>query len=575
MNEKDINKLVEQIKKADNVLIAVSSNPTVDELTSALGLTLMLNKNKRRATAIFSGNTPDVLQFLNPDKTFDTNVDGLRDFIITLDSKKADRVVTKAEGDMVKIYITPSGHLVSADDLEFSQGDYNVDLVIALGVANKDALDRALAAHGRILHNASVFSLTVGEQPSNLGGVNIHAGRLSSYAEILTVLAEKLDQDLPEGDETTMDKAVATALLTGIVAVTKRFSNRHTTPELMSLGSELMKLGANQQLIARELEKHEFDTVETEPIEPINKAVDLNKADGEVLDLKKSNAAAEQEKTAKAKSFKTNIAKNLKAGQKTELSSVSNIKVAPDFSNLEEYSAAQISAERQKVADSLANEIELATANENQVSSDDELAKKLEAVKKAPAVKPSILSKSNDAEVVFGKEVTEFLPNEPIKADLNDISQAVPENPEVLINSVTTPVSESLKSSDKATNEITPPVEPPVPPVPADFAMPPMPDFSKLDLVPPAPPVPPNFAMPMPPMPPEIPEVPIPATTIPVAAPAPLMSQPVQPVNESVILPSLDDRQVAPAPTTNINSAVMPDQVYPQPIDNAQFIIPE
>lgn len=255
MNEKEINKLAEQIKKSDNILIAVSANPTVDELTSALGLTLMLNKNDRRATAIFSGETPDVLQFLSPEKTFDTNVDGLRDFIITLDSKKADRVITKAEDDMVKIYVTPSGHIVSADDLEFSQGDYNVDLVIALGVSNKEMLDRALSAHGRILHNAAVVSLMIGGQEGNLGGLNIRVNKASSYAEMIMRLPEILDRNLADEDEPAMDQAVATALLTGVVASTNRFSNKRTTPEVMSLASDLMKAGANQQMIARELAK--------------------------------------------------------------------------------------------------------------------------------------------------------------------------------------------------------------------------------------------------------------------------------------------------------------------------------
>ena len=57
-------------------------------VNSALALTLMLNKNDRRAVTIFSGEVPDVLQFLKIDETFDKTVDGLRDFIVTLDSKR-------------------------------------------------------------------------------------------------------------------------------------------------------------------------------------------------------------------------------------------------------------------------------------------------------------------------------------------------------------------------------------------------------------------------------------------------------------------------------------------------------
>ncbi|MBR3135199.1 hypothetical protein IKG54_01370, partial [Candidatus Saccharibacteria bacterium] len=51
-----------------------------------------------------------------------------------------------------------------------------------------------------------------------------------------------------------MTKEVATALLTGIVAETDRFSNDKTTPETMNVASELMKAGADQKLIADNIE---------------------------------------------------------------------------------------------------------------------------------------------------------------------------------------------------------------------------------------------------------------------------------------------------------------------------------
>ena len=48
-------------------------------------------------------------------------------------------------------------------------------------------------------------------------------------------------------------KEEATAFLTGIVAATNRFSNAQTTPETMQLSSRLMRSGANQQLISKNI----------------------------------------------------------------------------------------------------------------------------------------------------------------------------------------------------------------------------------------------------------------------------------------------------------------------------------
>jgi len=52
-----------------------------------------------------------------------------------------------------------------------------------------------------------------------------------------------------------MDEQVATALLTGIIAETDRFSNSKTSSETMSISSKLLAAGANQQLVATKLQE--------------------------------------------------------------------------------------------------------------------------------------------------------------------------------------------------------------------------------------------------------------------------------------------------------------------------------
>ena len=61
--------IVEKIKNVTNILVTVSADPTVDELTAALGLTIMLNKMEKHATAVFSGAIPPAIKFLEPEKT--------------------------------------------------------------------------------------------------------------------------------------------------------------------------------------------------------------------------------------------------------------------------------------------------------------------------------------------------------------------------------------------------------------------------------------------------------------------------------------------------------------------------
>lgn len=237
---------VDRIAQASNILVTVSANPSVDQLAAAIGLTLFLNKQSKHATAVFSGDIPSTLEFLQPDKTIEKNTDSLRDFIVSLDKSKADKLRYKVEDKVVKIFITPYRTSISEKDLDFSQGDFNVDVVMALGVHTKEELDQAIVAHGRILHDATVISINnaVG---GNLGTINWQDQQASSLCEMLVELAEIIKQD-------SFDAQMATSFLTGIVAETQRFSNAKTTSRTMSLSAKLMAAGANQQLVATQLQ---------------------------------------------------------------------------------------------------------------------------------------------------------------------------------------------------------------------------------------------------------------------------------------------------------------------------------
>jgi hypothetical protein len=287
-------KIIDKIKESSNVLVTVSNSPSVDELSAALATTLVINKLDKHATAVFSGDVPPAIEFLNPGKTFENTVDSLRDFIIALDKEKADHLRYKVVDDMVKIFITPYRTTINESDLEFSQGDYNVELVLAIGVKSETDLDRALESHGRILHDATVAAISLGE-PTNLGGIEWTDTNASSYSEMLATLAD----GLKGGDKKLVDEQIATAFLTGIVAATDRFSNDRTSSKTMTVAAQLMAAGANQQLIATKLEDGATD--ESSPTNPSNsgdmKDGQLNKIpQDDTLETSKSTPVKEEPK---------------------------------------------------------------------------------------------------------------------------------------------------------------------------------------------------------------------------------------------------------------------------------------
>ena len=242
-----MNEVANRIKEANNILIALSSDPTVDDLAAAIGFSLYLDRIGKRATAIYSGVTPNALEFLKPEETFEATADTLQDFVIAINKEKADHLRYKMDGDFVKIYITPYKKRIASADLEFSYGDYNVDLVLAFNVSNGVDLDSALREYGRIMHDASVINITTGN-PGKFGEIEWSNKAASSISEMLS---ELLYAD--EESENVLQKDEATALLTGIVAATDRFSKANTSPDTMQIASKLMQSGADQQLIAKNI----------------------------------------------------------------------------------------------------------------------------------------------------------------------------------------------------------------------------------------------------------------------------------------------------------------------------------
>ena len=305
--------IVDGIRANSNILVTVNDSPNVDELSAALGLTMLLNKLDKRATAIFSGTVPPAITFLDPSRTFESSVDSLRDFIIALDKEKADHLRYKVDGDVVKIFITPYRTTLTDKDLAFSQGDYNVEMVIALGVRDQDHLDKALGAHGRILHDALVTTLSIGDMNSALGSVDWRDAMASSYCEMLVGLSEALKEETP-----ILDQQIATAFLTGIVSATERFSNDRTSSRVMTMAAQLMAAGADQQLIATKLQEQHAIKPDVKAPEAPTEIKENRSKDEAMIDLSKDRASSSRKDRDRRKKDKPNQSQKPEAAQAPE-----------------------------------------------------------------------------------------------------------------------------------------------------------------------------------------------------------------------------------------------------------------
>lgn len=257
LNPEDaVSKVADKIQHATNILIALSKDPNVDEISAAIALAFVLDQQKKHVTAIYSGQTPNALEFLRPEETFQKDISGLQDFIIALNKSKADHLIYQVEGDYVKILITPYKGQIKKEDLEYSYSDYNVDLVIVFNVNSGSEIDSALSEYGRIMHDATAINIT-SSVPGRFADLEWSDPSKSSVCEMVYDLLGELEID-------NTPQEVATALLTGILSATERFSNNRTKPTTMAVASKLMEAGADQQLISSNILKAETPAVAAE-----------------------------------------------------------------------------------------------------------------------------------------------------------------------------------------------------------------------------------------------------------------------------------------------------------------------
>jgi len=579
-NIKAKQQIVEKIKESTNILVTVSDNPTVDALSAAIGLTLQLDKLGKYGTAVFSGVVPPAIAFLEPEKILDDTTDSLRDFIIALDKEKADHLRYKIEGDSVKIFITPYKTTITSDDLVFSQGDYNVQLVIALGVDNQDHLDKALESHGQILHDATVVTVTAGEQTSTLGGIDWHDDQASSLSEMLSGIADLLKTDKVKS---VMDKQVATAYLTGIVAETERFSNRNTSAKVMTVAAQLMAAGADQQLIAGKLEEaqsipdvEEPIVEESEPEPAQESAID---ADG-TLRITDHEKKEEEETPVEPESEsepEPEIVVEQEQEPEIESEPTENVEITHnEFESLEEMDKRVKAAEQEEAAEAAVEALdEITEAPAEPIFEPTPEQQPVNELSPAESLVSSVVTQNDEAEEpTLGGTLSataEQAADDSRREEESDqnktiLTHGAPSEPSQPfapdfppLPSFSTPIPEPPVTSFEAPAYTEPQPEfpqPPVNPTPADLGLPmppPLPDFS----------VPPSLAGPYAP---EVPTVPAqPERLGDIFAPDPSAYAPVAPV------PPVPDATAYAAPT----APVLEGPYAPPPADNpGQFKIP-
>lgn len=264
--------LAGKIGEAEDILIVTSGAPKVDQLTACVGLFNVLREHGKNPAIVYSKEIPGSLNFLEPEKVIQHDAESLRDFIISFDRAKVDKFRYNQEGDQYNILLTPSRlEAIVESDIKYRKGDFNIDLVLAVGVENKASLDAEIGKHKQLVEEITLVNIMAGSKESSWET----ACWKNNDSPALSEMMYELSQELNSSDK--ISKQTANTLLTGIIAQTERYKTKGTQPRTMHISAELLELGADLQLINENLARNRRPVEAPEPVAVVEK-----KAEAEV-----------------------------------------------------------------------------------------------------------------------------------------------------------------------------------------------------------------------------------------------------------------------------------------------------
>jgi nanoRNase/pAp phosphatase (c-di-AMP/oligoRNAs hydrolase) len=239
------------ITNAKDVLIFIPENPGFDAVGSAWALSFFLeNKNISATIACGKKLIEQKFDFLPRPKNIVSEISGAREFVLSFDTSRNKIMGLRQEtvGDAFNVYLTPEKGSIDPRDFSFILAKFKYDLIIVFDNPDLESLGQIYLNNSDLFFEVPIINIDHKSNNENFGQINLVDITASSSAEILKLILENIDAS-------SIDKNIATSLLTGIIGATGNFQKKNTTPKALSAAADLMDRGADQQGIIRWLYK--------------------------------------------------------------------------------------------------------------------------------------------------------------------------------------------------------------------------------------------------------------------------------------------------------------------------------
>ena len=241
--------ILEQIKKADNILVTFKKIWNGDSVASALAFYLLLKKMDKKADIIAEPFEKSAsFNFLPGFNAIKNSLNNLRKFIVSLDitNAKVGQIKYKIKDNTLNFIIAPKEGFFTPDDVRTRSGNFKYDLIITLDTPDLESLGAIYDNDTEFFYQVPVINIDHHSQNEAYGQINCVELTAISTSEILFNLFTSISRDL-------IDEDIATCLLTGIISKTRSFKTQNITPQALSITSQLVSMGARREEIVNQL----------------------------------------------------------------------------------------------------------------------------------------------------------------------------------------------------------------------------------------------------------------------------------------------------------------------------------
>ncbi len=253
LHQDQITAAMSAIQSAQRILVVPHANVDPDGLGSALACYLILSQLGKDITVICPDTKPENLQFLPSFDKLQADVDGTKNFVITVNLSKGvevDKLRYTVEDNKVNIIVMPKSGSISPQHISFGDTGPAFDLLIVVDTADLPLLGQFYTENVDLFSSVPILNIDHHISNTQFGQLHMIDTTAASATEVLYdfFTRESLFKD-------RMTPDIATLLLTGLITDTRSFQNPNTTPRSLEVAAELLERGARQQEIVQHIYK--------------------------------------------------------------------------------------------------------------------------------------------------------------------------------------------------------------------------------------------------------------------------------------------------------------------------------